>query len=98
MTESTHSPDPAPDNSAEQIRAALHQGRKIEAIKIYREHSGSRLKEAKEAVEQLEADLRASEPEKFTARKPAGGCSTAMLALILLAAVTALGAWWSSRL
>jgi ribosomal protein L7/L12 len=36
-----------------EVRALLAQGKKIEAIKVYREHTGADLKEAKEAVERL---------------------------------------------
>ena len=43
----------APDPFA-QVREAVRQGRKIEAIKIYRELTGVHLKEAKEAVEAME--------------------------------------------
>ncbi len=39
---------------AERVRSLLDQGRKIEAIKIYREATGAGLKEAKDAVEALE--------------------------------------------
>ena len=34
----------------------LRQGRKIQAIKLYREQTGAGLKEAKDAVEQLAAN------------------------------------------
>ena len=86
--------EPTSNSSAEKIRAALQQGRKIEAIKLYREQSGAELKEAKEAVEQLEADLRTAEPEKFSTKKT-GGCSAAVLVAVV--AVAALG-FWISRL
>ena len=86
---------PTPDNSAEQIRAALHQGRKIEAIKIYRGQSGAGLKEAKDAIDPLEADLRTSEPEKFSTRK-AGGCSAVMVALVILASAIGIGSLLSN--
>lgn len=45
---------PAPDSYAE-VRASLANGRKIEAIKLYRELTGVGLKEAKEAVEAMMA-------------------------------------------
>jgi ribosomal protein L7/L12 len=38
-----------------ELKALLDQGRKIEAIKLYREHTGVGLREAKEAVEALAA-------------------------------------------
>ena len=37
-----------------QVRAALAAGNKIEAIKLYREHTGLGLKEAKDAVDAME--------------------------------------------
>ncbi|MBI1367819.1 MAG: hypothetical protein GC162_04110 [Planctomycetes bacterium] len=64
----------------DQIEADLFAGRKIQAIKIYREHTGVGLKEAKEEVEKIEAGLRATSPEKF-AKAP--GCA-AMIALMIL--------------
>lgn len=38
----------------EEVRALVRQGRKIDAIKLYREHTGLGLREAKDAVEALE--------------------------------------------
>jgi hypothetical protein len=54
------------EESMAQIKEALFQGRKIEAIRLYRECTGSGLGEAKPAVERLERELRAAEPERFT--------------------------------
>ena len=48
-----------PNSSAEEmdaVRAALRRGNKIEAIKLYREATGSGLKEAKDAVEAMERE------------------------------------------
>lgn len=39
----------------DQLQQLLHQGRKIDAIKVYREHSGAGLAQAKEFVESLAA-------------------------------------------
>lgn len=39
------------------IRAEVLAGRKIQAIKIYRERTGTGLKEAKEYIDQLEASM-----------------------------------------
>jgi ribosomal protein L7/L12 len=44
--------DPA---DLEQLHSLLAEGKKIEAIKVYRERTGARLAEAKDAVEALEA-------------------------------------------
>jgi hypothetical protein len=41
-----------------QVEAELRLGRKIEAIKLYREATGLGLKEAKDAVEDMERSLR----------------------------------------
>jgi ribosomal protein L7/L12 len=50
-------PEPETMNlSAEvQINSFLQQGQKIEAIKVYREHTGVGLKEAKDAIEKMQA-------------------------------------------
>ncbi|GCD37368.1 hypothetical protein OEIGOIKO_05159 [Streptomyces chrestomyceticus JCM 4735] len=45
--------EPGPEGMAE-IDALLHKGRKVEAIKRYRELTGAGLVEAKEAVERRE--------------------------------------------
>ncbi len=41
----------------ETVQSHLRQGRKIEAIKIYREHTGVGLKEAKDAVDAIERQM-----------------------------------------
>ncbi len=48
---------PDPDITDEQIKAELRAGRKIDAIKLYRQRDGSGLKEAKPAVEALDAGM-----------------------------------------
>jgi hypothetical protein len=85
----------APEPTKEQISQlseALFRGRKIEAIKIYKEATGLGLKEAKDAVDALEADLRARHPGKFAAAKGKGCLGPA--ALFCLCAGLAAGAWW----
>ena len=70
----------AADLTPEQREAfadALYSGRKVEAIKQLRELSGLGLKESKDIIDRLEADLRAQHPERFT--KPKNGCSVAVL-------------------
>ena len=83
---------PIPPEVAHQIGACLFAGRKIEAIKHYRTHTGARLATAKAAVEALEAELRAREPGRFTATPvPAGrGCLIGMVLLIAVALALAL--------
>jgi ribosomal protein L7/L12 len=60
-----------PEDQLAQITEALFRGQKIEAIRQYRNCTGAVLAEAKAAVERLEADLRAAEPDKFA--EGAGG-------------------------
>ena len=81
------------DEQWQSIEAALFAGRKIEAIKHYREFTGCDLREAKEGVDAYEAKLRTEFPDRFTAAAPINiGCSSkaAMLLLLLLAGVALL--------
>jgi large subunit ribosomal protein L7/L12 len=48
-------PDAPEDAANEEILSLLREGKKIEAIKHYREATGAGLKEAKDAVERIEA-------------------------------------------
>ncbi|MFM1767979.1 MAG: hypothetical protein RJA22_508 [Verrucomicrobiota bacterium] len=66
------------------IHQALHGGQKIEAIKLYRDATGARLSEAKEAVEKMEAELRAATPEKFTRPEARKGCVGLLLSLVVV--------------
>lgn len=80
---------PAPEAGAlSPVADLLFAGRKIDAIKLYREQvkPGAGLKESKEAVEQLEAGLRAQHPEKFSA-KAKSGCTAVFAVLAVLIAV-----------
>ena len=54
-----------PEESLDQIKEALARGHKIDAIRLYRECTGAGLAEAKTAVEQLEARMRADRPDAF---------------------------------
>jgi dihydrodipicolinate synthase/N-acetylneuraminate lyase len=63
----------------ERIKELLYEGRKIEAIKVYRDARGVVLKEAKEDVERLEAELREREPEKFKVGSGGKGCVGVLL-------------------
>lgn len=77
-------PPPAPPRTAdleEQLCALLRDGRKIEAIKVYREAAGVGLKEAKDAVEGLAARRGIADR---------GGCAGRAAALLALLVGTAL--------
>ena len=82
MDDRTHRDDLDP------VCDALYEGRKIEAIKRYREVAGVGLAEAKDAVEALDASLRERSPEKFKAPAPGRGC----LAMLSIGALVALAA------
>ena len=71
----------------ERICAAIYAGRKIEAIKVYREASGKDLKDSKEFIESLESKLREDAPDKFT--KPAGKSGCLVVLVLLLPAACA---------
>jgi DNA-binding beta-propeller fold protein YncE/DNA-directed RNA polymerase subunit RPC12/RpoP len=52
---SAHALAPAEAQALSKIEGLLNQGRKVEAVKLYRETFGGGLKEAKKAVDELEA-------------------------------------------
>ncbi len=76
--------NPTPEEQADAIKNALFSGQKILAIKFYREQTGVGLAEAKDAVEKLEADLRVSSPERFTAKPAGAGCMSLLLAGVIV--------------
>jgi ribosomal protein L7/L12 len=51
-------PDGAVVGALDSVESAIHAGRKIDAIKLYREAHHVGLKEAKEAVERLQESMR----------------------------------------
>ena len=65
----------------DKIRESLFSGRKIEAIKTYREAAGQGLKESKEFIEELEAELRDEFPEHFKATGGNGCFGVVLLAI-----------------
>jgi hypothetical protein len=83
---------PISDDDWSRIKEALYAGQKIEAIKLYRELTSAGLKDAKDAVEALEKELRASSPEKFA--KPAGGKGCLGGATLFGVLLTAALAWF----
>lgn len=77
------SPSTPSSDQSHRVRDALFEGNKIQAIKHYREQTRVGLKEAKDAVEKLEGELRASSPNRFT--KPQNtGCFAVIVALGLI--------------
>src|SRR5262245_29261704 len=82
--------DPLPDDVINSIRAAVFAGQKIQAIKLHREATGYGLKESKDFIEALEAELRSREPERLTAPPGGKGCAGAVLVLLLVISLAAI--------
>ena len=77
------------DSQRHQINDLLQRGSKIEAIKIYRESTGVGLKEAKDAVEAIEAGL---EPRPAGTNDPfakKSGCFGVLALLMVVALIAA---------
>ena len=78
-----------PEDKRQEILEAIYGGspRKIETIKLVRDATGCGLREAKEFVEKLSAELYAKEPQKFEAA-PTGksGCVGVILAVAAILA------------
>ncbi len=62
--------------------ALVTDGRKIEAIKLYRDLTGAGLKEAKDAVEALERDGSAPAPRSASAPRESSGADADVLDLL----------------
>ena len=78
--------DAAPMGSASNddinaIEAAVFAGEKIQAIRLYRDATGEGLKESKDFIDALEAELRRTEPTRFTV-PAAKGCGVSVLWLL----------------
>ena len=80
------------NDDIEQIEAALFAGQKINAIKLYRASTGEGLKEAHDFITALEAELRRTEPTKFSA-PAAKGCGVGVLGLLVLLALLTRWVW-----
>ena len=83
---------PISSHALAQVQAAIFEGQKIMAIKIYREDTGASLADAKAAVDKLAAEWHAAFPEKFQVpaarKKGCGGiCMVIVLAFIITAAI-----------
>jgi ribosomal protein L7/L12 len=76
---------PATPQSNAAINEAIFAGKKIAAIKLYREWTQSGLAEAKRAVEEIEEQLRASAPGLFAKPPAKQGCLFAIGIIVILA-------------
>ena len=78
---------PEPTNEQwEQIQTHLFAGRKIQAIKLYRDATGEGLKESKDAMEAYAAKLYEQAPERFSKDPAKTGCAGMILLFLLVAA------------
>lgn len=82
--------DLSPDVKNE-IAEAVFSRNKIHAIKLYRDATGQGLKESKDFIEALTAELQEKSPEKFTSGGDKAGCGTAVFFLICGTGVLS---WW----
>ncbi len=73
---------PIPEEALAKVQEAILHGQKIEAIRLYREYTGAGLAEAKTAVERLEAELRAAEPDRFAVAAAGPGGSQPPIRLV----------------
>lgn len=79
------------ESTRRQLAAMVRAGRKIEAIKVWREKTGDGLAEAKSRVEQLAAEPGTySTLEQRAAMQSKRGCFGMLLVAVMLAAVTTL--------
>lgn len=76
-----------PPEQMNEILDCIYSGKKIEAIKRYRELRGTGLKEAKQFVEQLSTELRETSPEKFKT-PPTVGCASILIFMLVALAVS----------
>lgn len=74
------------DEQWQEIESHLFAGRKIQAIKLFREHTGEGLKDAKEVLEEHEAKLRDEFPDKFE-HEEGSGCMVRVGVFMLTALV-----------
>jgi hypothetical protein len=85
------SADISPEEKNE-IADAIFAQRKIHAIKLYRDASGQGLKEAKDFIDSLTAELQEKSPERFTSGSASSsGCGSAAVLLIFVVGV--IGYW-----
>lgn len=73
-----------------ELQDLIFAGRRIPAIKLAREKKGWGLKEAKDHIEDIEAQLRERFPERFTATSSGQGCLGVVLAGLALAGTAVL--------
>jgi hypothetical protein len=78
--EEMHGWERIPPEARTEVERLLHEGKKIEAIKVYRKHTDATLKQAKEAVESVASGMGI---KLTTGCLPALACLTLVLLLIV---------------
>ena len=73
------------DATRDEIIEALKKGRKIDAIKLYRDATGQGLREAKEFIETLTERFSDEMPKDFA--KSTSGCAGMVLAFLVLGVI-----------
>jgi len=85
-----------PDDVYRQITDALHSGRKIEAVKLYRLATGASLKVSKEFIESIPTEKEVEYKQTPPPAHPgvqSSGCGSSALALVALITGVLLFVW-----
>jgi hypothetical protein len=82
---------PLTDQQRQQIEKEIFAGRTISAIKLHREATGAGLAESKNAVQDMEVDLRRQMPERFVGgAQTKSGCFGVLVCVAAIAALAGL--------
>ena len=80
---------PLTPSAEDEVRSLLRDRRKIDAIKLVRQHTGMGLKDAKERVEVMERELGLPPAPVMT--------SVGLFPVVVVVILGLLGWWWLSR-
>ena len=75
------------DQQRRDLEKEIFAGRKISAIKLYRKVTGAELVDARQAIEDMEVDLRRSSPENFISGGNKSSCLGVLACAALIAAI-----------
>jgi len=78
---------PISDQQVSALSTCVLKGRKIEAIKLYREMTGLGLQEAKDAIDEMEKSLRMSSLDANSPRPQSKGCLGVLVVGLLCSGV-----------
>jgi len=77
-----------PPELMDEISESIYQGRKLEAVKRYKELRGTSLLDAKNFVEALTEELKAASPERFATQSTVGCASVVVFVLASFSALS----------